>query len=324
MSPLRYLTLLVTPGPCMDKTKKKVNFRWVSHINSKMSAEEAGNTPTPSIPDMTGIDICLADVAITPDQKDMLCTPYRAAIGVVLLNVDETSEDSMMKMRPDRVALHFTRIPYGGKITTEALISAGDNIAAGAKLIIPGAPLASICYACTSSSMLLGDDKVKELLNTGRPDAKPTTPTLALNRALRFLGVESVALGTPYLHEITASQAADLMRRGFKVPAARFLGMLGDYEVARLSGNTLKALARSVFEAAKAAQDSKAPDAVFLSCTQLHGPEISAELEEELGVPCISSNQVMMWDLLRLAGIDDPVLGFGSLMSKPDRSKWVE
>ena len=37
------------------------------------------------------------------------------------------------------------------------------------------------------------------------------------------------------------------------------------------------------------------------------------ELEQAVGQPVITSNQAMIWDTLRLAGIDDKIEGYGRL-----------
>ena len=44
-------------------------------------------------------------------------------------------------------------------------------------------------------------------------------------------------------------------------------------------------------------------DAVFLSCTNLRTYDLIASLEQELGVPVITANQVTMWAVLAAAGV---------------------
>jgi len=39
-------------------------------------------------------------------------------------------------------------------------------------------------------------------------------------------------------------------------------------------------------------------------------------LEKRLGKPVICSNQAMMWDVLRRAGIQDRTTGFGRLLDR--------
>jgi maleate isomerase len=186
--------------------------------------------------------------------------------------------------------------------------------------------------ACTSAAIVVGDQALRERLRHGNLEVKHTTTVpLALSRALRFLkgqrGVGdrsqvSVALAAPYTRNIAEQQADDLARRGFKLAATVHLDMDSDYEVARLAPEQIINFARHAVAEAKRQQNDVAPDAVFISCTQLQAVPLANGLEEELGVAILTSNQVMTWDLLRLAGIDDPVPNAGRLMSMADRSEW--
>src|SRR5699024_4107338 len=56
-----------------------------------------------------------------------------------------------------------------------------------------------------------------------------------------------------------------------------------------------------------ASVDRPEADAVFISCGALRSIDIIEELEQKFGKPVISSNQAMMWDMLRLAGINDRI-----------------
>ena len=55
-------------------------------------------------------------------------------------------------------------------------------------------------------------------------------------------------------------------------------------------------------------------EAVFISCGALRSLEIVEDLERAIGKPVVASNQAMIWDSLRLAGIDDRIAGYGALL----------
>ena len=57
-------------------------------------------------------------------------------------------------------------------------------------------------------------------------------------------------------------------------------------------------------------------DAIFISCGALRSIEIIDELEQLAGKPVITSNQAMAWDVMRLAGIEDRVSGYGRLLGE--------
>ena len=66
-------------------------------------------------------------------------------------------------------------------------------------------------------------------------------------------------------------------------------------KVARIAPDAIVAAARNL------AADGGL-DGIFLSCTNLQTSEILAPLQSELGLPVMSSNQVLAWHMLRLAG----------------------
>jgi maleate isomerase len=83
--------------------------------------------------------------------------------------------------------------------------------------------------------------------------------------------------------------------------------MDSDIDVARIP-------LEAIIEAAQVA-DHKDAQAVFLSCTALRSIECIETLEKSLGKPVLSSNQVMLWRLLRLAGCENKIQGFGKLLA---------
>ncbi len=53
-----------------------------------------------------------------------------------------------------------------------------------------------------------------------------------------------------------------------------------------------------------------------LSCTDMRSIETIARLEQAVGKPVISSNQAMMFQAMQLAGIGEPMTGFGQLLER--------
>jgi maleate isomerase len=54
-----------------------------------------------------------------------------------------------------------------------------------------------------------------------------------------------------------------------------------------------------------------AAEAVFLGGNGFHAIGVISALEEELGVPVLTGNQVAFWYALRQAGVHAPVTGCG-------------
>ncbi|HXW29055.1 MAG TPA: hypothetical protein VEK55_06800, partial [Xanthobacteraceae bacterium] len=62
--------------------------------------------------------------------------------------------------------------------------------------------------------------------------------------------------------------------------------------------------------------DTDDVEAVFLSGTGMPTIPILATLERDLGKPAISAASAMMWRALQLAGVREPVAGYGRLLAE--------
>ena len=113
-------------------------------------------------------------------------------------------------------------------------------------------------------------------------------------------------LATPYVEEVTARGAAYFAEQGFEVLATSSLGFENDHDIGRTSPERVYAQVREL--------DRPEADAVFISCTNLRTVAVLQELEEDLAKPVVSANQASFWQGLRLAGVSEPVVGFGRLL----------
>src|SRR6185295_15842078 len=100
-----------------------------------------------------------------------------------------------------------------------------------------------------------------------------TTTSTALLRALRFLDAKRIVLGSAYTEKVNAIAQGFLAANGFKVVAARGLGIVDNLAVGRLGPE-------SAYELARAAGTADA-DAVVLACTNWRCMDAIEKLERE-------------------------------------------
>lgn len=230
----------------------------------------------------------------------------RAKIGFVLLATEQTIEDDMFTLCPGGVGLHFTRAPIPDSITLETLRAQADDLAQAAANILPDGSLDVICYACTSGSLVIGEDRVFAELRKGAPTAKPTSLITGVMAALRAIGARRIAVATPYLDEINQREADYMTAAGFEIVNIQGLNLEKDSDMIRVRPDFIAEFAAHV--------DRPDADALFISCGALRSIDVLDALEQKLGKRVISSNQAMMWDVLRRAGINDRIEGYGSLL----------
>jgi len=236
---------------------------------------------------------------------------WRARLGFLVPPGNPTVETEMIALAPEGVSLHFHRMVArgtGGSLAgqSERNQMMIDNIDSSAELLGMVEPNV-IVVAHTATSYHLGRGGEADLLarlqrSTGR---RFVTAFGAVVRALERLGVRKLALGTPYSAEVTLQGKAHLEAHGFEV--TKFDNLKGIDNIYDTTAEQAYGLARWV--------DTDEAEAVFLSGTGMPTVTVLQMLEQDLGKPVISSASAMMWHALRLAGIGQPIPGYGRLLT---------
>jgi maleate cis-trans isomerase len=191
---------------------------------------------------------------------------------------------------------------------TDALLDLGraDRLAEGLPAL-HAAGARAVVWACTSGSFVFGwngaRDQVTELSATAGLPASSTS--FAFVRAAAALGLRRVAVAATYPRDIAESFATFLAAGGLEVVGLSDQGIVTAEEVGTLGENEVLGLA--------ADHDHPAAEAVLLPDTALHTVAWLDAIEERLGKPVLTANQVSIWDGLGLAGHTATHRGLGSL-----------
>jgi maleate isomerase len=230
---------------------------------------------------------------------------WRGHLGFVLISNEAVIEDDLKMMAPPGVGIHFTRAAMPNECTVDSLASMEAGLAEAASNLLPGRHVEVVCYACTSGSVVIGEERVAEELKRGAPDSKTTSLVTGVIAGLRAMEARRIVIATPYLDEINALEADYFVARGFDVLDIQGLQLTYDTDMNRVTPAFLADFAEAI--------DRPDAEAVFISCGGIRGIEAIEETERRVGKPVITSNQAMFWHCLRLAGIDDRIEGYGRL-----------
>ena len=192
------------------------------------------------------------------------------------------------------------------EISTDSLAQLKGSLATSAARILPDDGLDVIAFACTSGTVAVGEAASCDELTRGAPGAKPVTLAGAVRKALCAIGARKISLGSPYIPELNDNVAHYLRKAGFDVIATHGMGLNYDTEMIRIAPDYLIDYAIAI--------DRPDADCVLLSCGALRSIDVVDEIEQRLGKHVICSNQAMLWDVLRTAGIDDHLPNLGRLL----------
>jgi arylmalonate decarboxylase len=233
---------------------------------------------------------------------------WRARIGLLVPSVNVVMEPELNLMAPEGVSIHSSRLVISGPSSCESYASMGAQAGEAASRLRMIDPTI-IIFGCTSCSFIENGKEIREKIEkeTGVP---AITTSEAVIKALKHLGVHSIAVATPYVKFINEEEKTWLESEGFKVADLQGLE-LGQNEYDRkLIG---RQPAQIAYELAFSVARSH-PECVFISCTNFATAPIIHSLETDLGIRVITSNQASLWAALRSAGLKLPVEGYGSLL----------
>jgi maleate isomerase len=214
----------------------------------------------------------------------------------VVVPYDFALDRELWRWTPDDVTLHLTRTPSLGMDVSLAMASlVGDeDVVARATTDLSSVSPGVVAYACTSGSFVRGTDGelglVRAMTAAGAP--KAVTTSGAIVEAASFLGVNRLAVATPYDAAVTDRLVEFLDEAGIEVTSSSHLGLASG--IWHVPYETSADLVRRA--------DHGSADAVFVSCTNLATYDIIGALERELGKPVITANQVTMWAALDRLG----------------------
>jgi len=234
-------------------------------------------------------------------------------LGVLTPHTAPGPEAEFPIMVPGRITTRVERVPADpAKTRTSPPSAATARRLAGSALDKAAGRLGSdsveaIGYASTSTAYLLGPDHEDALVarlrrRTGAPVASTCASAVL---ALRALNVERLALVEPpwFDDELTELGAAYFRSRGFRVVSSVSADLPNDPERIQPAA-VFDWITRYVVRDA---------DAVFIGGNGFRSAEAITPLEAALGRPVLTSNQVLLWDLLFRSGATFEVRGFGQL-----------
>jgi len=229
----------------------------------------------------------------------------------VVAPFDFALDRELWRWVPEDVSLYLTRLPFfTTPVTVEMAVACGDRRAvrrATRDVLTPEPGV--VAYACTSGSFVdgaAGEEILRRTMeDAGAPVARTTSG--ALVAAMSVLGIARVAIATPYVEPVTRRLVRYLAEHGVRTVSCEGLGLLG---------NIWRVTYAEVVDVVSAADNDEA-EALFISCTNLPTYDLIEPLEQALGKPVLTANQVTMWAALRAIGRD--AVGGDSLLCAQQR-----
>lgn len=225
----------------------------------------------------------------------------RRKLGLIALQSDESIEDDMRRLLPRDVSLLVSRVPSGEDVSPESLRAMADHLTASATLFPRGVRFDAVGYGCTSGTSQIGTSRIAELVKAGTLTDRVTEPVSALVAACAAVGAKRLAVLSPYVASVSERLREVLAEHGIETPVFGSFAEPNEALVVSIDGPSIVSAATQLVEDAEV-------DALFLSCTNLRTLDVIAALEQDLGMPVLSSNLVLAWHMLGAPGMPRDLL----------------
>jgi len=228
-------------------------------------------------------------------------------IGLLALSTDLTIErdfQSICHSLP--INLFVNRIHNENPLTKENLLKMYDQLESITEKILPGEKINTVAYGCTSGTIVIGEDKVKEKIQLAKPGCHVTTPITSAIKAFNKMNVKKIAVFTPYPESVNKTISEYLIKKNINVMSFSTFNLDLDVDFARVDPKYLSEILTKL--------NINDADALFVSCTALPALEILDEVEKKINKPVFSSNQTLIWDTIRSVGCKSLVEGYGKLL----------
>lgn len=242
-------------------------------------------------------------------NSDMSRLPnsFRARYGMIIPSSNRMAEPHACCYTPAGIVAHVARL----RMTGPYLMALDDLLP---KLADTAATLADtkcdpIVFHCTANSMASGLEGERRIAQTieDATGAKATTTAAATMAGLQQFGAKRIVLVSPYARATHEHELEFMEQAGIEVVGERNLGLSGsDAYCSMLPAEWVEVMTE---------MKSDRADVYFVSCANIRATEVIEEMEAKLGRPVLTSNQLVIWQALRLAGVQDPIPGLGRLAS---------
>jgi len=226
--------------------------------------------------------------------------------GALVPSTNTTVEIEFNRLLPASLQLHAARVKNAGPTPFSP---PKDADVAYQSQLLGDSKVEVICLIQTSASLFEDgyDARIKRLMteNAGVPSV---TSAESIGEALKALGAKRIAIITPYSQDvIDRAQRYYESNFGLEVVAKEAFGATDAYAIGRMGADA----ATDAFDRV----DRPEADALIMPGGAFQTMPHIAAWEERFGKPVISTNPAVLWAMLKVMKIADPLPGLGRLLA---------
>ncbi len=231
---------------------------------------------------------------------------FNSKIGLIVLSTDLTMESDFYSIIRDLpIDVFVNRIKNYNPLTKENLLKMHDQLETVTKDILPDEKINTVAYGCTSGTIVIGKDKIKEKIQLAKPGCYVTTPITSAIKAINKMKIKKIAIFTPYPDSVNKSVFEYFSKEKIEVLSFSSFNLDSDLEIGKVDPNYLLEVLTKM--------ETSSAEGLFVSCTALPVLKILDQVETKIKKIVLSSNQTLIWDSIRSVGYQSSINRYGKL-----------
>jgi maleate isomerase len=222
----------------------------------------------------------------------------RHRIGLLVPSSDIAMEADLWRRLPPHLTLHVARMYLETTNVAAEEKMLDEELAPAARMISSVSP-ELVIFGCTSASALRGLDGEETIVRLTESIAgcPCVTVTHAALFEIRLVAPRRLLLVTPYIAELSSRLEKTFLEAGLPVKKVVGMGLDDDLDIGAVTPEEIH-----TFVATAVRSITPAPDCVFVSCTTFRSFEAAEGLEQDLGIPIVTSNRSVFKAVVRQFG----------------------
>jgi maleate isomerase len=222
----------------------------------------------------------------------------RRRLGLLVPSSDVVMEADLWRRLPPVLNLHVARMYLESTTVAGEEKMLDEELAPAARRVASVHP-ELVIFGCTSAAALRGLDGDAAI--AGLVEGIAACPCITVVQAalheIRRLEPRHLLLVTPYIEEINERMQNTFLEAGLPVTRVVGMGLDDDLDIGAVPPKEIRH-----FVVAATRETTPAPECIFVSCTTFRAFEVAEDLEQELGIPVITSNRGAFRAALRHLG----------------------
>ena len=179
---------------------------------------------------------------------------------------------SIIKNLP--IDVFVNRIKNYNPLTKENLLKMYDQLESVTKDILPNEKINTIAYGCTSGTIAIGKEKIKEKIQIAKPGCYITTPITSAIKAINKMKIKKIAIFTPYPDSVNKSVFEYFSKEKIEVLSFSSFNLDSDLEIGKVDPNYLLEVLTKM--------ETSSAEGLFVSCTALPVLKILDQVETKI------------------------------------------